>query len=183
MTDHLPLKGIFKSTNPGGRLTRWSLKLTEYDFDVTYVPGKLNVKADVLSRIKIDSQTKTDFLGHVAANAIESEGWTREKIKAEQRKDPDLIPIIDRLVKPKAKGPDLKLHEPLSNFFLSADGLLYHVATQNNKTRPFMDQLVVPSTMKKLIVQRFHDTIWSGHLKFEDSFQNSTSILLETHVH
>ena len=32
MTDHLPLKGIFKSTNPGGRLTRWSLKLSAYDF-------------------------------------------------------------------------------------------------------------------------------------------------------
>ena len=55
MTDHLPLKGIFKSTNPGGRLTRWSLKLSAYDFDVTYVPGRLNVKTDVLSRIKVDS--------------------------------------------------------------------------------------------------------------------------------
>ena len=56
LTDHQPLRGVFKATNPGGRLTRWSLKLSAYDFDVTYVPGRLNVKADVLSRIKTDSQ-------------------------------------------------------------------------------------------------------------------------------
>ena len=57
MTDHLPLKGIFKSTNPGGRLTRWSLKLSAYDFDVTYVPGRLNVKAIVsyLFRYTVES--------------------------------------------------------------------------------------------------------------------------------
>ena len=167
MTDHLPLKGIFQSTNPGGRLTRWSLKLSEFDFDVTYLPGRLNVKADVLSRVKIDSQTKTDFLGHVAATFIENDGWTREKIKLEQRNDPELIPIIERLTKPKADSPDLKLHEPLSNYFLSSDGLLYHVATRNLKTRPFLDQLVVPSPMKQLIVQKYHDSIWSGHLKFD----------------
>ena len=167
MTDHLPLKGIFQSTNPGGRLTRWSLKLSEFDFDVTYLPGRLNVKADVLSRVKIDSQTKTDFLGHVAATFIENDGWTREKIKLEQRNDPELIPIIVRLTKPKADSPDLKLHEPLSNYFLSSDGLLYHVATRNLKTRPFLDQLVMPSPMKQLIVQKYHDSIWSGHLKFD----------------
>ena len=166
MTDHLPLKGIFKSTNPGGRLTRWSLKLSAYDFDVTFLPGRLN-KADVLSRIKIDSQTKTDFLGHVAATVVENDGWTREKIKTEQRKDPDLVPIIDRLTKPHADKSDMKLHEPISNFFLSSDGVLYHVTTKNTKTRPFLDQLVVPSPMKELIVQKYHDSIWSGHLKFE----------------
>ena len=167
MTDHLPLKGIFKSTNPGGRLTRWSLKLSTYDFDVTYIPGKINRKADILSRIKIDSQTKPDFLGHVAASVIEHDGWSREKIKTAQRKDPDLVPIIDRLTSSTTESSDLQLHEPLSNFFLSSDGLLYHVATRNTKTRPFLDQLVVPTPMKELVVRKFHDTIWSGHLKFE----------------
>ena len=167
MTDHLPLKGVFKSTSPGGRLTRWSLKLSEFDFDITYVPGRLNVKADVLSRVKIDSQTKQDFLGHVSATVFENAGWTREKIKVEQRKDPELIPIIDRLVKPTAKGPDLQLHEPISNYFLSSDGLLYHVSTGNTKTRPFLDQLVVPAPMREFVIQQFHDTLWSGHLKFE----------------
>ena len=167
MTDHLPLKGIFKSTNPGGRLTRWSLKLSAYDFDVTYIPGRLNVKADILSRVKIDSQTKSDFLGHVAASVVENEGWSREKIKTEQRQDPELAPIIDRLTSPTSEKSDLKLHEPISNFFLSPDGLLYHVSTQSSKTRPFLDQLVVPAPMKELVVRNFHDTIWSGHLKFE----------------
>ena len=170
ITDHLPLRGVFKATNPGGRLTRWSLKLSGYDFDVTYLPGRLNVKPDVLSRIKIDSQSKTEFLGYVSATVFEHEGWTRDKIKTEQRKDPALIPIIDRL-SGNSSRKDLQLHEQLSNYFLSSDGILYHVSSQNNKTRPFVDQMVVPQPMKLDIIQKYHDTIWSGHLKFEKTLQ------------
>ena len=73
-------------------------------------------KADVFSRIKVDSQSKSDFLGHVSATVFENDGWTREKIKAEQRKDPDLTPIIDRLTKKEADRSNMQLHEPLSNF-------------------------------------------------------------------
>ena len=171
LTDHQPLRDIFKATNPGGRLTRWSLKLSAYDFDVTYLPGRLNVKADVLSRIKTDSQRKDDFLGFVSATVFEHDGWTREKIKAEQREDPALRPIIDQLSRQDASKPDLQLHESLSNYFLSFDGLLYHVASQHNKTRPFIHKMVVPEPIKQHVIQKHHDTIWSGHLKFEKTLQ------------
>ena len=171
ITDHLPLRGVFKATNPGGRLTRWSLKLAAYDFDVTYLPGRLNVKPDVLSRVKIDSQSKENFLGYVSATVFEHEGWTREKIKEEQRKDPALIPIIDQLSGNSTVRRDLQLHEPLSNYFLSSDDVLYHVSSQNIKTRPFVDQLVVPQPMKMSIIQKYHDTLWSGHLRFEKTLQ------------
>lgn len=172
ITDHLPLRSIFKATNPGGRLTRWALKLSNYDFDIQYRKGKDNILADTLSRQISETQTKNDFLGYVSATAFEEDGWTRSKIKTEQRKDPALIPIIDCLSgNARRHNKDLQLHEQLSNYFLSSDGLLYHVASQKNKTRPFIDQLVVPTPMQKLIIQKYHDTIWSGHLKFEKTLQ------------
>lgn len=39
--------------DPGSRLTRWTIKLSEYDFEVIYRPGKANSNADALSRIPI----------------------------------------------------------------------------------------------------------------------------------
>lgn len=39
--------------DPGSRLTRWTIKLSEYDFKVIHRPGKANSNADALSRIPI----------------------------------------------------------------------------------------------------------------------------------
>ena len=40
--------------DPCSWVTRWKLKLAEYDFDVAYKAGKTNVNADALSRNPID---------------------------------------------------------------------------------------------------------------------------------
>ena len=50
ITDHSALKRIktIKSNNP--RLFRWSLKMSELNYDVTFRPGKDNANADILSR-------------------------------------------------------------------------------------------------------------------------------------
>lgn len=39
--------------DPTSKLTRWRLKLAEYDFDVQYKKGKANTNSDALSRIQI----------------------------------------------------------------------------------------------------------------------------------
>lgn len=56
ITDHKPLTWLFNVKDPGSRLVRWRLKLEEYDYAITYKPGKFNLNADALSRIK-DTQT------------------------------------------------------------------------------------------------------------------------------
>ena len=35
---------------PSGHLARWALSVQHYNFDIVYIPGKLNVLADLLSR-------------------------------------------------------------------------------------------------------------------------------------
>ena len=50
VTDHRPLVWLHNMKNPGSKLNRWRLRLSEYDYTVTYKPGKVNSNADALSR-------------------------------------------------------------------------------------------------------------------------------------
>ena len=54
MTDHKPLVWFHNSKDPCSRVSCWTLKLAEYDFDVIYKAGKMNLNADALSRNPID---------------------------------------------------------------------------------------------------------------------------------
>ena len=58
-TDHSPLKQLRQLAPANSRLTRWSLKLQEYQFEVETVPGRDNVEADYLSRMA-EEETETD---------------------------------------------------------------------------------------------------------------------------
>lgn len=72
-TDHQPLTYLFNIKDPNSRLVRWRLALEEYDYNIIYKPGKQNVVADGLSRIKINE-----------CNALTSETTSQkdESIKA-----------------------------------------------------------------------------------------------------
>ena len=50
ITDHVALKWLMEKKDPGGRLHRWALRLSELDLKVIHRPGKENVVADALSR-------------------------------------------------------------------------------------------------------------------------------------
>lgn len=54
-TDHRPLVWLFKLREPNSKLVRWRLKLEEFDYDIVYKKGKLNLNADALSRIQINA--------------------------------------------------------------------------------------------------------------------------------
>lgn len=56
VTDHKPLQWVMSLKEPGSRLTRWRLKLSEYNFTTVYKQGKKNTNADALSRIEINNE-------------------------------------------------------------------------------------------------------------------------------
>lgn len=56
VTDHKPLQWIMNLKEPSSRLTRWRLKLSEYNFSVVYKKGKHNLNADALSRIELNNE-------------------------------------------------------------------------------------------------------------------------------
>jgi hypothetical protein len=53
-SDHKNLSWVKKSAMP--QLTRWRLRLQDFDFRIEYLPGPLNVVADGLSRIGVDDK-------------------------------------------------------------------------------------------------------------------------------
>ena len=54
-SDHKSLKYIFTQGDLNLRQRRWMEYLEEYDFDLQYHPGKVNVVTDALSRKSYDS--------------------------------------------------------------------------------------------------------------------------------
>ncbi|KAI3655287.1 hypothetical protein MP638_001659, partial [Amoeboaphelidium occidentale] len=50
LSDHKNLEYFMSSKQLTRRQARWSLFLNEFDWVITHIPGKLNVKADILSR-------------------------------------------------------------------------------------------------------------------------------------
>ena len=57
-----PLVWLTSLKNPSSRLTRWRLELADFQFSVTYKPGKYNVNADALSRVVLDNPSNTNVL-------------------------------------------------------------------------------------------------------------------------
>jgi len=54
-TDHKSLIWVKTAMMDHGRLTRWALKLSDFQFDIEYKPGAQNAVADCLSRIHVIS--------------------------------------------------------------------------------------------------------------------------------
>lgn len=50
MTDHRPLMWLKSHKDPTSRLTKWALKLAEYNYRIVYKAGTANTNADALSR-------------------------------------------------------------------------------------------------------------------------------------
>lgn len=64
VTDHKPLQWVMSLKEPNSRLTRWRLKLSEYDFTVIYKKGKHNTNADALSRVEIHNEEVSSMIAN-----------------------------------------------------------------------------------------------------------------------
>lgn len=64
VTDHRPLQWVMNIKEPNSRLTRWRLRLSEYDFSVVYKQGKNNTNADALSRIEIHNEETSSMVAN-----------------------------------------------------------------------------------------------------------------------
>ncbi|KAG8239198.1 hypothetical protein J437_LFUL018839 [Ladona fulva] len=125
--------------DPSSRLTRWSLLLSEYDFDIQHRPGKAHQNADALSRSFVR-----------AFQSAYEPTWDRDLIREEQKRDE----FCQKILKELREGGDRRARE----FKQDEDGLLYR------KNYHRHDQLVAPRNMRNRILRAFHDAPWAGHM-------------------
>lgn len=76
VTDHKPLQWVMNLKEPNTRLTRWKLKLSEYNFTVVYRQGKSNANADALSRVQINNDEISSILVNPSEKAPSVTGST-----------------------------------------------------------------------------------------------------------
>jgi len=176
-TDSKAAKALLETNDAGagGRLLRWRLALTEFDFTVHHRAGTKNANADALSRlyIKLDDpygEGPTNIYPKTSLNSLDttmcniyfppndSEAWTSTDWIREQKND-----NLCKSVQSKLKTKD----EHVMQFYhTNKDGLILRKPNINKKdpkeqTKP--DTILTPESLKAFILTRYHSLPIAGH--------------------
>ncbi|KAI3655544.1 hypothetical protein MP638_007198, partial [Amoeboaphelidium occidentale] len=175
LSDHKNLEYFMSSKQLTRRQARWSLFLNEFDWVITHIPGKLNVKADILSRrpdyhVETEEQNyKVMIKPEQIVDKIDPQLISLNVIHSDRlNKDIDFdldwpMIIADFLLTDRwLEIPDNQLafcKKELKNFKLNGPVLL-RILDDKRSTRPFLR-----SEARHLAFKRFHDHL--GHLKYD----------------
>ena len=72
-SDQASLRWLMTIAEPSGRLMRWRLRLSEFDFVVLYKKGKINTQADALSRLPTSGDTTSEIDDEIPCFKLEEE--------------------------------------------------------------------------------------------------------------
>ncbi|UYV78077.1 hypothetical protein LAZ67_16000034, partial [Cordylochernes scorpioides] len=155
VTDHHALCWLSNLKDPTGRLSRWALKLQEYNVTVVYKSGRKHQDADCLSRnpLQLESEEayndEDDDIPSITALTC---------FEAEQRKDPKINKLIDET---EIFGAESKGYEMLK-------GTLY-----KKNFDPLGNQhlLVIPKHLRLELLKSLHDAPTAGHLGFSKTYE------------
>lgn len=128
VTDHSAIKWLLSLTDSTSRLTRWALKLQQYNFTVVHKPGKAHSNVDALSRIVLKNDIELypvidlDSIG--AEQRIDEEC---QKLKSQHKFQTSPQGIIYHgsgdnkqiLVPKRLRQKVLQLHHDIGTFFRS----------------------------------------------------------------
>lgn len=97
-TDHKPLVYIFGSKRElpqmaANRVQRWAVILSAYDFEIKYVKGSDNVRADAFSRVPLDNdaiENETEEYTYLNFVAEGMSSINTKRVREETKKDPML---------------------------------------------------------------------------------------------
>jgi hypothetical protein len=153
-TDHKNLEYFGVSRKLNRRQVRWSLFLTDYDYQIVYRPGKEGGKPDALSR-------RSDFGYHQLDDQVQQQ--TRELIPKSRLimglATLDTTPLLENIKKEQELDPFILKSKSSSDDRLTiADGLYM-----------YNGRIMVPSSLRLSVMKLCHDTLPSGHLGIRKS--------------
>ena len=178
ISDHRPLVWLKNLNNPTGRLGRWALKLSEFDYEIIYRKGRLNNNADFLSRMneEIINEVNMDDQGGMKISV--------SGIKSAQNKDGFCKAMIAYLRRQELPSVQSKLREriPLEahNYLIRSDGvLLCHFngsyAPEGGVMEGGDPVIILPKSLRDEVLVLLHDHKTSGHLGFKKTLNKVRS--------
>ena len=162
ISDHRPLQWLDSFKDENGRIGRWAVQLANLKYKITYKPGKTHQNADCLSRIQ------TVQLTH--------DPDPQFSIREQQGDDQLCRQINDYLTEGKLATeyeelPPIWVKE--IGLYNNTDGVLTRDfwPTSLKRKNTMRNQLVVPQSLKLIILKEYHDKPASGHLAFQRTYQ------------
>jgi hypothetical protein len=166
LSDHAPLQWLktFKDTN--SRLGRWEVELGSLNYTIQYKPGRIHQNADCLSRLKIANVHARDEL---------------KEICAQKAQDPLCIHIRNFFDKGSLTekhtneypiwAKEIELYEVIERVLYRKE-----IPTRKRKQNRILTQVVVPLTLRSVVLKHLHDDPMSGHLAYYRTYMRVRNI-------
>uniref|UniRef100_A0A8D8RM87 RNA-directed DNA polymerase n=1 Tax=Cacopsylla melanoneura TaxID=428564 RepID=A0A8D8RM87_9HEMI len=161
-TDHLPLISIFRknvNTLISNRLVKMRLALLQYDLDVTYLPGKQMVVADLLSRNFMEEtyDNEIQLQGYVHHLGVTETPLNKEVIIRESKSDVNISRVIEYC---NQGWPKNKSHIPKNETVRHFAKLKDQLIVSEDNILYYDSRVVIPEALKSSALRSLH----SGHM-------------------
>lgn len=154
MTDNSVLSWLTKKTDITGKYARWILALQDHSLDVKHISGKANIVADALSRAPLENEDDAYQVNNLVAT-IQTKRLSNRQLALLQHADEDIrLRVLKLQGYGKRDTDDIEL-----GCFRLKKGVLYR--TSDKVGRP--ELLVVPSILRKDLLEECHDKVNGGH--------------------
>ncbi len=153
-TDHAALAWAFNCPKTSSRLTRWTLRLQQFNFQVHHRKGCLNMGPDALSRVHEPASSHAVPCLSITSHHCSTLPHSLEEIAKAQGMDDTVTQLHSGLQPRSAK------EQPIT--FEDHQGVWYRKVPLRNKGGKY--QLVVPQSMRTNFMHYYHDNPLGGHL-------------------
>ena len=151
-TDHNPLVYLCKQKDPRGKYARWIAELEELDYNIEYIPGGQNVKADALSRNTAGNALPEDKFDDKIYFLERADKHFLEQVRLEQNEN-ETISILKRKLKENATI-DQGRYKRVQKQLRIENGIL----TKSGR-------IVIPPCMRQHVTGIYHSTAHHGFEK------------------
>ncbi|KAE9042745.1 hypothetical protein PR003_g17883 [Phytophthora rubi] len=168
-TDHASLRTAVKSPHISQRMARWLSFFAEYNFQVEYKPGRLNVVVDALSHRPDYAVHKADVNAIGVARTSTPSSSLLDDVRSAYTKDVNAKQLLDYFAAPSDKSRQklaTHLRARVHRYCVHNVLLLYSAVDDN------ADCIVVPDDheLKLRITYEYHDVPTSGHQSSEKTY-------------
>lgn len=157
ITDHKPLVGLFSPKKPipdqiSPRMLRWALKLSAYEYDIKYRPGKALGNADALSRWTVETTAVVAEAPVREVLLLEDRpgGWNLDasKISSETKRDTLLQKVLFHILHgwPRSNG------DPTLQPFWTRREALSH----SKGCLLWCNRVIVPTSLQSEVLNLLH---------------------------